>query len=1120
MLYSYTQSFKLIIKTFILSVSIILLYLSHSTHLSAQYRPEQRENFFIRNYGRQDFNASLSNWDVTQDENGIVYIANYDGILVFDSKSWKNIPIKNNLIGLSIGIDLKNRIFVGTLGDFGYLKPDTSGKLTYNSLRKKLPQDLILKTFWKIVPTKSGVFFHSADLIVKWSPSQVSYWKSDSSKYRFAFGIQDTLFTSQREKGILKLANSTFKFLPKTKPLAEKGVSFITDYKSDSLIVGLTSGEFYSIRNNNIPSPISVDTKTETYLYKNFLYSGIKTKSSSKNRYILATSTGGIVVLDSSLMINNIINKLNGLSSDAIRSIYTDQAKNLWTAMNGGISTIELESPWKHCINNSKVIENINTIIRHRKELYIGNSDGLMKLESTMSQKTDQRENKVWDLFGNSKSLFVACQDGLFILNNDNFEEILNFPPVTQLDGISINDTTFLLLGHNGGVTVLYEDQRRWKEYNTYEIPAPAFKSIVYFKNKLWASAKFNGLYSIQRFPHHAEELITKYDTTSGLPDINEIKIIKKDDQLLFTTSKGFYRYNEQTNRFEPDSSILKERININNIAEDKYGNYIISVIDENRKTHVEMLKKVGNEYVRDYIPFRRLPEMEITAIYPEGDYIWIAGGEGLFRFDRNVKKDYTIPFNTLVSQVSVRDSVIFYGNYYDPSDTTGVPPIILDQPEIFKPKLEFEDNSLTFNFSAAFYEAPERTLYSYYLENNEETWSKWSTSTTKEYNNLSAGTYTFHVKSKNIYDTEGRVASYEFTILPPWYQTGWAYFLFGMLALLFIWLIALLYTYRVRMQRRRLKLIVADRTYEVISQKKEIERQKDLLQLQFEKISKQKDSIEEKNSKLLYAQQETQNANEALQKLNAHLEKEVEKRTEKIKSTLHQLQLKNKELDTFIYRASHDLEGPISRISGLSALVKMAFPKDANQQYLDLIEVTAKNMKVLISKLTQVHNLHNAVVRRELIDIKELFTSIIQSLQHLESGSSIEYTFDIPEEMKIYGDADLLSIILQNIIENALVFRKPRGEEQHIIISAGVADHQAYLTIRDCGTGIHPDHISKVFDMFYRGTSLSLGSGLGLYLAKMAIDHLEGKIEVRSKLHEYTEFTVIIPQPSGDVGG
>ncbi|MTI25794.1 ATP-binding protein, partial [Fulvivirga kasyanovii] len=601
--------------------------------------------------------------------------------------------------------------------------------------------------------------------------------------------------------------------------------------------------------------------------------------------------------------------------------------------------------------------------------------------------------------------------------------------------------------------------------------------------------------------------------------DINEIKIIKKDNQLLFTTSKGFYRFNEQTNRFEPDSSILKERININNIAEDKYGNYIISVIDENRKTHVEMLKKVGNEYVRDYIPFRRLPEMEITAIYPEGDYIWIAGGEGLFRFDRNVKKDYTIPFNTLVSQVSVRDSVIFYGNYYDPSDTTGVPPIILDQPEIFKPKLDFEDNSLTFNFSAAFYEAPERTLYSYYLENNEETWSKWSTTTTKEYNNLSAGTYTFHVKSKNIYDTEGRVASYEFTILPPWYQTGWAYFLFGVLALLFIWLIALLYTYRVRMQRRRLKLIVADRTYEVISQKKEIERQKDLLQLQFEKISKQKDSIEEKNSKLQFAQQETQTANEALQKLNTHLEKEVEKRTEKIKSTLHQLQLKNKELDTFIYRASHDLEGPISRISGLSALVKMAFPKDGNQEYLNLIEVTAKNMKVLISKLTQVHNLHNAVVKRELIDIRELLTLIIQSLQHLENGCSINYKFDIPVGTKIYGDTDLLTIILQNIIENALVFRKPRVEEHLIVISVNKTDDKAYIAVRDDGTGIHPDHIARVFDMFYRGTSQSLGSGLGLYLAKMAIDHMEGTIEVQSKLHEYTEFTVTIPQLSSDVG-
>ncbi|UII30335.1 ATP-binding protein [Fulvivirga ulvae] len=1066
----------------------------------------QDNKFLIRNFDRKDYNASVSNWDITQDNRGIIFISNYDGIITHDAKHWNHIPILDNLVALSISSDQNNRIFAGTQGDFGYLEPDQTGRLSYHSLANGIPEKLKLNGFWRIITTSKAVYFQSSELLAKWENGRLIFWKTTENKpFRYIFNINDTLYTTKHGVGIQKIISNDLNTLKNSDKLVEQSIHLICKENKDFLVGAQTGFFIYdSARTYKIKSP--------DFLNNNKLFTS-KRITNHDFSFALGTLTGGLFFLDKDLNLLYRLGKDNGLPSDVVRNFCFDSSQNLWVATYEGISYTEIVSPLMFW--NTQDIPGVpNSILRHNKSIYVGSSEGIYRLNNNKSIQIKDLNSNVWDICTYDSTVIIGSQDGLFGLSNEMPYEIKDYSGVTALLPIKNLYIPHLTVVHSQGISVLVNNNSTWDEVKNIKIASPTCRSLSQDKNEnLWISAKFRGIYRIDNLFSNKLSHVIKYDTTSGLPDINEIKIIKKDDQLLFTTSKGFYRYNEQTNRFEPDSSILKERININNIVEDQYGNYIISVIDETRKTHVEILKKVGNEYVRDYIPFRRLPEMEITAIYPEGDYIWIAGGEGLFRFDRNVEKDYTIPFNTLVSQVSVRDSVIFYGNYYDPSDTTGVPPIILDQPEIFKPKLEFEDNSLTFNFSAAFYEAAERTLYSYYLENNEETWSKWSTNTTKEYNNLSAGTYTFHVKSKNIYDTEGRVASYEFTILPPWYQTGWAYFLFSVLAILFVWLIALLYTYRVRMQRRRLKLIVADRTYEVISQKKEIERQKDLLQLQFEKISKQKDSIEEKNSKLQHAQQETQNANEALQKLNTHLEKEVEKRTEKIKSTLHQLQLKNKELDTFIYRASHDLEGPISRISGLSALVKMTFPKGVDQQYIDLIEVTAKNMKVLISKLTQVHNLHNAKVKNELIDVTELIASITESLQHLENGCSINYKFDIPAETKIFGDIDLLTIVLQNIIENALVFRKPRYDEHQVGISVKKINDLAYITVLDNGTGIHADHIDKVFDMFYRGTNQSLGSGLGLYLAKMAIEHLEGHIEVRSELHKFTEFTVIIPQ-------
>ncbi|ELR70873.1 hypothetical protein C900_03308 [Fulvivirga imtechensis AK7] len=1037
-----------------------------------------------------------------QDDLGVIYAANYDGIINFNGSQWRFLPIKNGLPGLSIAHDKKNRIFVGTLGDFGYLQPTLRGDLHFVTLSQFLPSNVRLTPFWHVIPTQNGVYFSSPSLTVRWTDGKLTYWSPvNNGVFRYGFHVFDNFYTTQRNQGILKIVSDTINVIPHSKSIIEHEIVMIEEHLQNSLLIGTSKNGFYFFSQGDFQD---IESNAERFLIENKLLTSDKHIKS--NLYALGTINGGIGIVDKELELKRVIDKARGgLITNAVRDVMFDSHDNLWSALNEGISFIELSSPWEYWNNNSKFFGIPTSILRFNNQVYVSSSEGLFLLFNQSLNKIKELDSKIWDLAASQHELIAASQEGVYVIKKKL--KIQNFSESTFLSF----DDSLLHIGHNNGLSVLEYSEGSWVEKYTINIPNPAYRSVTYdTDNNLWVSAKFNGIYKISNFENPQ---IVKYDTTYGLPDINEIQIIKKDDRLLFTTTKGFYHFNEKTERFEPDSSIISERLNINNIAEDKFGNYIISVVSEDRTAHVEMLRKEGDEYVRDYIPFRRLPEMEITAIYPDGDkYIWIGGSEGLFRFDRTVKKDYTLPFNTLVSRVSVRDSVIFYGNYYDNTDTTGVPPIILDQPDHFKPELEYKDNNLTFEYAAAFYEAPERTVYSYYLENNEPGWSKWTSDTKKEYNNLSAGTYTFHVKAKNIYDTEGRIASYEFTILPPWYQTVWAYIGFSILGVLFIWFIALLYTFRVRMQRRRLKLIVADRTYEVIQQKKEIERQKDLLQHQYEEICNQRDSIQQKNRELQVAQNETLSANEALQKLNNHLEKEVEKRTKKIKQTLQQLQNKNKELDTFIYRASHDLKGPISRISGLSTLAKMAVPPDADQNFVALIEETANNMKVLISKLTQVHDLNNAQIRKDSVRIADLVASGRHMLSHLEKDGNIEYYLNFSEDLEVSSDKDLLGIIIQNLLENALVFRKPRGVEHQIRIEITVLSEVLTIKIYDTGIGIYPEQIDRVFEMFYKGVNQSIGSGLGLYLVKMTVEKLNGTITVQSKIHEYTEFTVTLP--------
>jgi len=111
---------------------------------------------------------------------------------------------------------------------------------------------------------------------------------------------------------------------------------------------------------------------------------------------------------------------------------------------------------------------------------------------------------------------------------------------------------------------------------------------------------------------------------------------------------------------------------------------------------------------------------------------------------------------------------------------------------------LTYSENDIIFEFSATSFDRSQATLFQYYLEGNDENWSKWTTDIKKEYTNLAGGDYQFRVRSKNVYGVIGKEDIFHFTILPPFYLTWWAY-----LSYAFIFLFGLLIIDRV--QRKRL---------------------------------------------------------------------------------------------------------------------------------------------------------------------------------------------------------------------------------------------------------------------------------------------------------------------------
>ena len=186
--------------------------------------------------------------------------------------------------------------------------------------------------------------------------------------------------------------------------------------------------------------------------------------------------------------------------------------------------------------------------------------------------------------------------------------------------------------------------------------------------------------------------------------------------------------------------------------------------------------------------------------------------------------------------------------------------------------------------------------------------------------------------------------------------------------------------------------------------------------------------------------------------------------------------------------------------------------PDDIYQKYFDLIEHTTVEMESLLSKLTQVHEALNKHIVKEDVDIPSLLNEVRESIKFLNLNEKTTYSFDLDPNISIKTDHFLLKIILQNIMENAMIFRRGNRYEHHIHIETWVKKGIFTTKIRDTGIGIAEDQMKEVYNMFYRGSDQSKGNGLGLYLVKISADKLRGKIDIHSEVGKFTEFTVSIP--------
>lgn len=272
--------------------------------------------------------------------------------------------------------------------------------------------------------------------------------------------------------------------------------------------------------------------------------------------------------------------------------------------------------------------------------------------------------------------------------------------------------------------------------------------------------------------------------------------------------------------------------------------------------------------------------------------------------------------------------------------------------------------------------------------------------------------------------------------------------------------------------------------------------------------------TIKRVNAQLSEAKEVIQEQNNLLEDKNKYLDKEVEAKTIDLERANQSLKQVNDELDNFIYKTSHDIRGPLASLKGMCNVALMDVSDPVALDYLRKLDNTAERLNTILTRLLIINQINNSKLTLSKID----FDGIVKDVLMLEKKKGLPQKLlirqRIDEHKTIQSDKELIRIVLENLIDNAIKFyndsdRVESFVEIHIVPAA---DGHIRIRVIDNGIGISESNPGKLFRMFFRASERSETGGIGLYIVKTATSKLGGKVGLLTTPEGYTEFYVDFP--------
>jgi signal transduction histidine kinase len=195
--------------------------------------------------------------------------------------------------------------------------------------------------------------------------------------------------------------------------------------------------------------------------------------------------------------------------------------------------------------------------------------------------------------------------------------------------------------------------------------------------------------------------------------------------------------------------------------------------------------------------------------------------------------------------------------------------------------------------------------------------------------------------------------------------------------------------------------------------------------------------------------------------------------------------------------------------VQGLVALGKISSDEEEMKKCFTLIGERIKAQEFFINEIIDIYRNNRVELKLEKIQLKKLTEEIVEETSFTPGVDDIRFKIEINDNLEFVSDKIRLKSLMFNLIGNAIKYHDPQKSNKFIKVSATRSGEFVLINIEDNGKGIGEEHLPKIFNMFYRASTDSKGSGLGLYIVKEAVAKLKGTITAESELGKGTKFTL-----------